>query len=223
MIKRARVGSVDTHYSLPNDNSLLFVVGRPRLLHKVRLGAREVLGQVFEQRDGDFDVFFFLYVVGHVLVRYRRRFTPAPRRPLRGPVDDRRVPRAVVYPTPLEFLYPRGVGFGPRRLSPPARRDDGRRGLRRHWCGWPRRRLRVQGRRACVVAPARAARRKSLRFRTGPRRFRALPRVWRPREPPLRGRNARWTQDQSCLQSCWHVHAAQGCPLLPSPVAIRSP
>ena len=60
-----------TQYSLPHDNSLLLVVRGPRRLHEVRLGAREVLGQVLEQRDRDFDVFFFFYVVGHVLVGHR--------------------------------------------------------------------------------------------------------------------------------------------------------
>ena len=60
---------IHTIFLLPHNDSLLVVRG-PRRLHKVRLGARKVLGQVLEQRDGDFDVLFFLYVVGHVLVRY---------------------------------------------------------------------------------------------------------------------------------------------------------
>ncbi|CAH0366953.1 unnamed protein product, partial [Pelagomonas calceolata] len=196
---------------LPHDNSLFLVVRGPRLLHEIRLGARKVLGQVLEQRDRDFDVFFFFDVVGHVLVGHRRRFAPPPRRPRRGPVDDRRVARAVVEPALLELPHLRGVGFSPaRRLSPPARRDDGRGGFRRHWCGWPRGRLRVQGRRARVVAPARAALCKSLRFRTRPRRHRALPRVWGPREAPLRGRDARGADEHGSLQSCWHVHGGQG-------------
>ena len=193
---KTRVGSVDTQYSLPDNNPLLLVVRRPRRLHKVRLGARKVLGQVLEQRDGDFDVLFFLYVVGHVLVGHRRRFAPAPRRPRRWPVDDRRVARAVM--DPFFFQGPQ-FGFGPpRRLWPPARRDDGR----RWFCDRPRGRLRVQGRRARVVAPARAKRRESLRFRSRPRRRRAPPRVGRPREPPLRGRDAGASEDHGGLQPC---------------------
>ena len=124
---------------------------------------------------------------------------PPPRRPLRGPVDDRRVARAMKSPPLLQRLK---VGFGPTRRLSPARRDD-----RRSWfCDRPRgRRLLVQGRRARVVAPARAALCKSFRFRSRPRRLSALPRVGRPREPPLRGRDARGT-NYGFLESCWHVH-----------------
>ena len=46
-----------TIFLLPHDNPLLLVVRGPGRLDEVRLGARKILGQVLEQRDGDFDVF----------------------------------------------------------------------------------------------------------------------------------------------------------------------
>ena len=118
-------------------------------------------------------------------------------------------------PAPLQRMK---VGFGPARRLWPARRDD-----RRGWfCDRPCRRLRIEGRRARVVAPARAAPCKSLRFRSRPGRLRAPPRVRRPREPPLSRGNARRTENHGGMQPCRHVHSAlqsEGCP---SAVAIRS-